>query len=62
MTFEHAIISNDNGGNDGGFGEEMEESINKVPGNLKENLGARLLNARSLEGGDVGMTLVLMGH
>ena len=54
------INSNENGGDDGATGEEVEESLEKDPKNLEENLGARLPNApESLEGGDVGLKFQL---
>ena len=52
--------SNDNGGDDGATGEEMEESLGRDPKNLKEKLGARLPNApKILEGGDVRLKFQL---
>ena len=58
--FDPAIDSNDNGGDDGAMGEEVEESLERDPANLKENLEARLPNApESLEGGDVGLKFQL---
>jgi hypothetical protein len=60
MDFDHTIVSNDNGWEYGGFGKGMEESIERTPANLNENLGARLPNApMSLESCDVGLTFQL---
>jgi hypothetical protein len=54
MDFDRTIISNNNGWKYGGFGKEMGESIERIPANLKECLGARLPNApMSLENGHV---------
>jgi hypothetical protein len=56
VDFNHTIDANEYGEDNGGFGKNIEESIIKIPGNLKENLGARLLNApKNLESGDVGL-------
>jgi hypothetical protein len=44
VDFKHLIDSNDNGWKDGAFCEVMDESFNKSPANLKNNLGATLLN------------------
>ena len=52
--FDPAIDPNDNGGDDGATGEEVEESLERNPANLEENSGARLPNApKSLESSDV---------
>jgi hypothetical protein len=60
MDFDRTIDSNDNGWKYGGFGKEMGESIKRTSATLKENLGARLPNARmSLENCDVGLTFQL---
>jgi hypothetical protein len=60
MDFDRIIVSNDNGWKYGGVGKEMGEFIERTPANLKESLGARLLNApMSLESCDVGMTFQL---
>lgn len=55
MNFDHIIDYNDNGWEDGGFGEEMEETHERAPTNLEENTEARLPNApMSLESAYVG--------
>jgi hypothetical protein len=60
MDFNRSIVSNDNGWEYGGFGKDMEESIERTLANLKESLGARLPNApMSLESGDVGLIFQL---
>jgi hypothetical protein len=60
MDCDHTIVSNDNGWEYGGFGKRMEESIERTPANLNENLGARSPNApMSLESCDVGFTFQL---
>ena len=60
MDFDRTIVSNDNGWKYGGFGKEMGEFIERTPANLKESLGARLLNApMSFESCDVGLTFQL---
>jgi hypothetical protein len=60
MDLHNTIDANYNGKDDARFGNEMEESIEMIPTNLKENLEARLPNApKSLESGDVGMTFRL---
>ena len=52
--FDLAIDPNDNGGDDGATGEEVEESLERNLANLEENSGARLPNApNSLESSDV---------
>ena len=44
----------------GGFGEEMEDSIEMAPANLEENLGARWPNAlKILENDNVGFNFQL---
>ena len=54
--FNSAIDSNKNDENDGAMGEEVEESLERDPGYVKENSETRLPNApESLEGGDVGL-------
>lgn len=42
MDIVHTIDIDDNGGNDDGFSEKMEEFFENVSANLKENLGTRL--------------------
>jgi hypothetical protein len=55
LDFDRTIVSNYNGWKYGGCGKEVGESIERTLANLKESLGARLLNApMSLESGDVG--------
>ena len=54
------IDSNENGGDDGAMGEEVEESCERDPVNLKENLETRISNAlENLEGGDFGLKFQL---
>src|ERR1700738_1744885 len=54
------IDSNENGGDDGAMGEEVEESRERDPVNLEENSEARIPNApENLEGGDVGLKFQL---
>lgn len=51
--FNATIDSNDNGGADGAIQEELEESREKDPVNLKKNSAVRPPNApKNLEGGD----------
>ena len=58
--FDPAIESNDNGWDDGEFSEEMEDSLERVPANLKENTGVRLPNApKRLESSDVRLKFQL---
>jgi hypothetical protein len=60
MDFDRVIVSNDNGWEYGEFGEEMVESIEKTPANLKKNLGAKLPNAPMRLGNlNVGVTFQL---
>jgi hypothetical protein len=60
VDFNHTIDSNDNDGDDGGFGKEMEESIERTLINLEENPGAILPNAsKSLEICYVGLRFQL---
>jgi hypothetical protein len=40
-----ALDSNDKGRDDGATGKEIEDSLKRDPKNVKENLGAKLLNA-----------------
>ena len=54
------IDSNDNGMEDGGFGEEVEESLQRDASNNHGNLGARLLDPPvNLEMGDVELSFQL---
>ena len=54
------IDSNDNSVEDGGFGEEVEESLRRDASNDQENLGARLPDPPvNLEMGDVGLSFQL---
>ena len=54
MDFNHTIGFNDNDGDDGEFGKEIEVSIERTPANFKTNLGTRLPNApKSLERANV---------
>ena len=39
MDFDHTIDSNDRGGDDGGFDEEMREAFGRAPANLKDIRG-----------------------
>ena len=56
MNFDHTMDSNDNGGDDGGFGEEIEESIDRAPANPEKSSGAKLPNGpKGLENGNVGL-------
>lgn len=58
---KYTIDSNDNGGDDYGFGKEMEECIEMTPAIFKQILGTRLSNAsKPLESGDVGFGLTLL--
>jgi len=60
VDFNHTIDSNDNDWDDGGFGKEMEESIERTLINLEENPGAILPNAsKSLEFFYVGLRFQL---
>ena len=43
--FNPTIDSNDNGGDDGASGKEMEEFFERATANLEENSRTRLLNA-----------------
>ena len=57
--FDHIIDSNDNGGDDDGFGEEMKEFIGRAL-EILENAVARLPNAPiNLESGDVALKFQL---
>ena len=56
LTFD----SNDNGVEDDGFGEEVEESLQRDASNDQGNLGARLSDPlMNLEAGDVGLSFQL---
>ena len=54
------IDANDNGMEDGGFGEEMEEPLQRDASNSQGNLEARLPDPpMNLETGDVGLSFQL---
>ena len=54
--FDHAIAYNNNGGNNGGLGKEIDDSLERDPAKVEENLMARLLYApENLESNDVGL-------
>ena len=54
------IDANDNGVEDGGFGEEVEESLQRDASNDQGNSEARLLDPPvNLETGDVGLSFQL---
>jgi hypothetical protein len=60
VDFDHTIHFYNNHGYDVGFGEEMEESLERILENLKKNLGVCLLNApNSLESSDIELKFQL---
>ena len=62
MVFGHTIDSSGKDGDDGGFGEEMEDSFEKALANIKDNTEARLPNApKSLDSGEVGLNGLNVG-
>lgn len=58
--FDPAVDSKDNGGYDDGMNEDVEDSLEMDPLNLKENLGARPSNtSKNLDNSVVGLKLQL---
>ena len=58
-NFDPAIDSNDNVGHDGGFDEEVEESLEKVTTNFKKNQGQNTKFTKSLENSDGALKIQL---